>query len=278
MNNISASNYILDNYAPTDRLAVVIKYQRGGLIQRIGHAEKIAASDFQGWLQRENARGGNVYLSVNALNPAASGRTRGDVGEVRHVYLDIDIDGDNVLRRILREARVPQPSYVLSTSPGKYQTVWKVEGFTLPEAEALQRSMAATFGADRAVVDAARVLRLPGFDNCKYTPPHLVIAERLSSEIFRPEHFQVPTPELSEPVMRRILPRQERVSQSERDWAETMRRLRKGEAPRQVQAWLEHKRQDKRRPAYYSAMTVEKALAELERRRSCQPDPELSSV
>lgn len=112
--------------------------------------------------------------------------------------------GDNVLRRIAREARVPQPSYVLSTSPGKYQTVWKVESFTLSDAEALQRSMAATFGTDRAVVDAARLLRLPGFENRKYDPPHLVVAARLSSEIYRPEHFQVPTPDLSEPVMRRI--------------------------------------------------------------------------
>ncbi|MCI0723774.1 MAG: hypothetical protein L0338_33170, partial [Acidobacteria bacterium] len=83
MSNTSASNYILDNYAPTDRLAVVIKYQRGGLIQRIGRAEKVAAPDIQGWLQRENTRGGNVYSSVNALNPDAAGRTRGDVGEIR---------------------------------------------------------------------------------------------------------------------------------------------------------------------------------------------------
>jgi hypothetical protein len=58
------------------------------------------------------------------------------------------------------------------------------------------------------------------------------------------------------------------VSQSERDWAETLRRLEQGEDPGAVQSWLEQKRQDKAKPAYYAALTVRKAIAEMEHRRA----------
>ncbi len=279
MRAITASDYIRENYKLTDRLAVVVKFQNGSLLQRIGTAGRIAALEFQSWLHAQNERNtGNVYLSVNALAPAATGRTRNDIQEIRHVYLDIDVDGDTVLRRILHDSRVPEPSYVLNTSPGKYQTIWKVDGFSVGLAETLQRAMAFTFRADRAVVDAARVLRLPSFSNWKYDPPHRVTADKRSTDTYRPEHFQIPTPVFDDPVMRRMLPRRFEISQSERDWAETMRRLTQGEDPSRVQAWLAEKRQDKRRPAAYAELTVRKALIELDRRRTCQADPELSVV
>jgi RepB DNA-primase from phage plasmid len=278
MRDITASDYIRENYKLADRLAVVIKFQNGSLLQRITTAGRIAAPEFQSWLQEQNERNGNVYLSVNALATAAFARTRNDIQDVRHVYLDIDVDGDAVLRRILHDSRVPEPSFVLNTSPGRYQTVWKVDGFSMGLAETLQRAMALTFRADRAVVDAARVLRLPNFSNWKYDPPHRVTADKRSTDTYRPEPFQIPTPVFDDPVMRRMLPRRFEISQSERDWAETMRRLSQGEDPGRVQAWLAEKRQDKRRPAAYAELTVRKALTELDRRRACQADPELSLV
>ena len=64
------------------------------------------------------------------------------------------------------------------------------------------------------------------------------------------------------------------LSQSERDWAETMRRLSRGEDPIAVQAWLESRRPDKRQP-YYAELTVRKACVELDRRRGAQAGLEL---
>jgi hypothetical protein len=276
MRTVTSWDYIKDNYEPDDRLAVVIKRVAGQVIQRINTAERIAAVDFQRWLRFENVHGGNVYMSVNALRPEATGRTRSDVGAIRHVYLDMDSNGEKVLDAILRDSHVPQPSYVSNTSPGKFQTVWKVQGFTLEQAEALQRSMAATFGADRNVVDVARVLRLPGFYNKKYEQPHQVTAERLSTEVFGPSDFQLPTPDFDQPVMRRVANtrRSGSLSQSEHDWAETMRRLSRGEDPEAVRAWLESRRPDKSQP-YYADLTVRKACAELDRRRGAQAELEI---
>jgi len=269
MNNVTSWDYIKDNYEADDRLAIVIKQSLGQVIQRISTAERIASPDFQKWLRFENLSGGNIYLSANALCGQATARTRSQIATIRHVYLDIDFNGEKVLQAILHDSHIPQPSYVLNTSPRKFQTIWKVEGFSVEQAEALQRSMAATFGTDRAVVDAARVLRLPGFYNRKGEPPHRVTAERLSTDVFGPGNFQIPTPEFEQPLMRRmrVVHQPGSLSQSERDWAETLRRLSLGESPTAVKAWLEGTRQDKSQPAYYAEITVRKACAELDRRR-----------
>ncbi len=277
MNSVTSWDYIKDNYEADDRLAVVIKQPSGQVIQRICTAERIAAPDFQRWLRFENLSGGNIYLSANALCGQATARTRSQIATIRHVYLDIDVNGEKVLQAILHNAHIPQPSYVLTTSPQKFQTVWKVEGFTLEQVEALQRSMAVTFGADRAVVDAARVLRLPGFYNRKGEPPHRVTAEQFSNDVYNPSNFQLPIPELDQPVMRRmrVVHQPGAISQSERDWAETLQRLSRGESPTAVKAWLQGTRQDKSQPAYYAEITVRKAAAELDRRRGIQPGLEL---
>ena len=193
MSTITSWDYIKQNYDPDDRLAVVIKnHLTGQVIQRLDSARAIASPDFQSWLRFQNANGGSVYLSVNALQPEATGRTRAQVQTIRHVYLDIDQDGPAVLAKILGDRRIPQPNYVLNTSPAKFQTLWKVEEFTMEQAEHLQRAMAAEFGADRSVVDAARVLRIPSFFNAKYTVPHQVTVRRLSAVVYRPSAFDLP--------------------------------------------------------------------------------------
>ena len=263
MNSVTSWDYIKDNYEADDRLAVVIKQPSGQVIQRISTAERIAAPDFQRWLRFENLSGGNIYLSANALCGQATARTRSQIATIRHVYLDIDVNGEKVLQAILHDSHIPQPSYVLNTSPRKFQTVWKVEGFTVEQVEALQRSMAATFGADRAVVDAARVLRLPGFYNRKGEPLHRVTAEQFSRDVCNPSHFQLPTPEFDQPVMRRMQAGHQpgSLSQSELDWAEALQRLSGGESPTAVKAWLEGTRQDKSQHAYYAEITVRQACA-----------------
>ncbi len=282
MDTMTTWDYIKENYHPGDRLAVVIKNASGAVIQRISTAERIASPEFQRWLQFENLRGGNVYLSVNSLLPEATGRTRAQVQTIRHVYLDIDQEGPAVLAKILSDPRIPQPNYVLNTSPGKFQILWKVEEFTLEQAERLQRTMAAEFGADQAVVDAARVLRIPNFYNQKYHPPNQVAVERLSAGVYRSSDFHLPLKlsceaSLKTPL-RPVASRPSgngRITQSERDWADTMRRLSLGEDPASVQARLEQKRYDKADPKYYASLTVSKALQELQRRRAGIAGPEL---
>src|SRR5262249_52341977 len=118
-----------------------------------------------------------------------------DVQTIRHVYLDIDREGSRALNQVMTDPRIPWPNYVLNTSPGKYQILWKVQEFSLGQAESLQRVMASEFGADRTVVDAARVLRIPGFYNKKYPEPHQITAQKHSEQVYKREDFKIQLPE-----------------------------------------------------------------------------------
>jgi hypothetical protein len=140
--------------------------------------------------------------------------------------------------------------------------------------------MAMAHGADRAATDVTRLLRIPGLRNRKYDPPCEVTARKISEAISYPSDFRIePQAEHLPPAHNMVSPTRSRpgpVSQSERDWAETLNRLHQGESPAAVQAWLELKRQDKSDPVYYAALTVRKAVAELDRRRTACIEAEIS--
>jgi len=102
---------------------------------------------------------------MNPLKQDASTRTKDDIETIQHLYLDLGHGGSAALEEIKNSDLVPQPNYILNTSPEKFQVVWKGEGVALEEAEALQHAMVNEFGGDPAATDSTRVLRLPGFAN-----------------------------------------------------------------------------------------------------------------
>ena len=65
--------------------------------------------------------------------------------------------------------RLPAPTHVVRSSPGRFQILWSVPRGTLnhDRAEALTRGLAIRYGADTQVIDVARVLRIPGYRNWK---------------------------------------------------------------------------------------------------------------
>jgi len=62
------------------------------------------------------------------------------------------------------------PSFVIETSPNKYQALWLLDAPTpdLQRIETVNRSIAILHDGDLNACDRARVLRLPGFRNLKY--------------------------------------------------------------------------------------------------------------
>jgi hypothetical protein len=89
---------------------------------------------------------------MNAVAANSFNRTKSDVAAIRHVYLDFDHDGTTRVQAMRQRDDMPQPSYLLNTSPDKWQAVWKVEGFDLEQAERLMRGLVRNFGADPAAV------------------------------------------------------------------------------------------------------------------------------
>jgi RepB DNA-primase from phage plasmid len=271
----TASEYIRDNFQPEDRLAVVLLNKpTGHVLQRVATADKIADDRYQAWLRHMNARRYEVYVSMNTLKPSAHGRTKADIRDIRHVYLDLDEGGQAKLEALRAREELPQPNWVLQSSPGKFQVVWKVEGFDGNRAEEVMRGLVESTGADPAATDISRVLRLPGFRNHKYGGDgHLVSAVRLHGEVRLVGDFPAPKPTARADSLRigggrRPGTRPGGTSQSERDWAYAKRALRRGDAVDVViRAIEDHRRGDKPNAAYYARHTVEKASAAISNER-----------
>jgi hypothetical protein len=102
----------------------------GHTVQRIAKAQTIASPGFQTWLATQNARGSDVFMGMNPINDDAYSHTKENIKDIRHVYLDLDRKGDESLEAIRNSTEVPAPNFVLDTSPGKHQVVWKVRGFS----------------------------------------------------------------------------------------------------------------------------------------------------
>jgi hypothetical protein len=127
---------------------------------------------------------------------------------------------------------VPVPSTILSTSPGKYQALWKVEGFNFDQQENTLKSLVIAFGGDSACTDRNRVLRVPGFLNRKYDPAHSVSVEYPSDSIYHPVAFRLDDASLnvamSASTAARISPTRKNTH-SEQDWAWVVHHLSVGE-------------------------------------------------
>jgi len=262
-----AATYLQENFESDDRLAVVLIHKRtGAVLQRLAAAERIAASDFQAWLRFKNAAQNEVYISMNALREEARGRTKADVAAIRHVYLDFDERGTEAVERLLKRPNLPQPNYLLNSSPDKWQVVWRVDGFAKGQAEDLQRGLAREAGADPAATDCSRVMRLPGFYNHKYARKHFIAVQAMSKEVYGPDRFPKFPPDERAPrtdnrdAGRRASPPPGRLSQSERDWAYARRALARGEPEHLVvSAIAVHRRYDKHDPQAYAELTVKNA-------------------
>jgi hypothetical protein len=267
----SASEYILDNFAPTDRIAMlVLNRDFGETIQRITGAQKAASPEFQAWLRYKNANGSDIYLGMNPLRQDAATRTKEEIQTIRHVYLDLDQGGPEALELVENSSAVPKPNYVLTSSPGKFQVVWNVEGMSLDEAESLLHAMAREFGGDPAATDATRVLRLPGFANKKYETDFYVEARKESTEIYHLRDFKLHIDAQDSPRFnhhnrsRRESSPGSSLSQSEHDWAFAKRALARGDEPEEViRRIAEYRANDKSNPPDYATRTVTKAQADL---------------
>lgn len=269
--SLSASEYVLALFEPTDEVAILLRNRRTGrTVQRIATAETIAGPQFQSWLRAENAAGADIFVGMNPIKNGANSRTKENIREVRHLYLDLDTGGQNALHAIRNSLDVPAPNFVLDTSPDKHQVVWRVAGLAMEEAESVLRAMASRFGGDPAATDSARVLRLPGFANRKYDGEFIVQAHRESDAVHYARDFQLQedspeTPRRFEAESRRALSPGHK-SQSEQDWAYAKRALARGDDPKEViRRIADFRADDKPDPEYYARHTVTRAQSDLER-------------
>jgi RepB DNA-primase N-terminal domain len=277
---LTASEYVRELFGPEDSAAILVRNRSTGhTVQTIAKAETIASPDFQTWLARQSASGYDVFMGMNPIKDGAYSRTKGDTKDIRHVYLDLDRKGDQALEAIRNSTEVPAPNFVLDTSPGKHQVVWKVSGLSQDEAESLLHNMANKFGGDLAATDSTRVLRLPGFTNHKLPEEFIVQARQESDAVYTLRDFTIDEDSPETPRHFGDYRQRERTapsdhkSQSEHDWAYAKRALARGDDPEVViQRIADYRADDKNNPNYYARHTVTKAQAALHSTATKTPD------
>jgi putative DNA primase/helicase len=117
-------------------------------------------------LQSINDKGAGIFVAVNRFT---GHRKLENLTRVRGIHADMDDVTEDQLTLL---SKILQPSIVVqSSSATRFQLYWLLnDGDKLKSAEtkAINQSLAQHHGADKAAVDVARLLRLPGFKHMKH--------------------------------------------------------------------------------------------------------------
>jgi hypothetical protein len=265
--NRRAADFLTRCFAPGETIALLLRRENpASATQRVVALERVIEPRYLAWLAHENASGANVYVAANPLRPGSRKRTKESIASIRHLYIDIDMDGDARLAALRASDAVPTPTAILSTSQGKYQVLWRVDGFDLALQEQNLKLLTIAFGGDPACTDCNRVLRVPGFLNRKYDPAHRVTVEYPCDSVWTPGDFRldvstIDTMLLAGSVPSRKLPAKH--SDSEVDWAWVCDQLAHGKDALKLTRELASRRSDKPNPLYYAQRTVDVASARL---------------
>jgi hypothetical protein len=261
--NQAATDFLTRCFAPGDTIALLLRRENGERpTQRVVRVEQALAPRYLGWLAHENATGANVYVAANPLCSGSRRRTKESIAEVRHLYIDIDADGEARVATLLASDAVPTPTTVLSTSPNKYQVLWRVDGFDFELQETTLKLLAIAFGGDPACTDCNRVLRIPGFLNRKYSPAHCVSVEYPCDSVSSPRDFRLDMAALPlRGIARQMQPGKH--THSEQDWTWVLNELSDGRDAEKLTRALALRRADKPNPEYYAQRTVDMASARL---------------
>ena len=264
MNEV-AKDFLVRCFAPDSTIALLLRTESPAKTQqRFVTLEQALGPRYLGWLAHENHAGANVYVAANPLRPGSRRRTKESIDSVRHLYLDIDEDGDARLAALRASDAVPPATAVLSTSPHKYQALWRVDGFNFEQQEAALKQLATAFGGDSACTDCNRVLRIPGFLNRKYSPAPCVTVEYGSEAIWSSEDFRLADVPAVTSLPLRGSARSaapHKHTRSEQDWAWISAQIAQGKDAGKLTHELASRRSDKPSPIYYAQRTVDMASA-----------------
>ncbi len=266
MNQI-ATDFLTRCFAAGETIALLLRKETADRpVQRVVTMEQVLTPRYLAWLAHENSTGANIYVAANPLRSGSRCRTKESIAEVRYLYIDIDCDGEACVAALCASDVVPVPTAILSTSPSKYQVLWRVEGFDIELQENILKQLALTFGGDPACTDCNRVLRIPGFLNQKYSPAHPVTVEYPCNSTWNPADFHLDNAASYAALPLRGIARQlpmKKHTHSEQDWAWVLDELSHGKDAGKLTRILAERRADKPNPLYYAQRTVDMASARL---------------
>jgi hypothetical protein len=261
----TAQDFLTRCFAPSESIALFLRRDTSASAeQRIVPLHRVLARRYLGWLAHENSTGANIYVAANPLRTGSKKRTKESIAAMRHLYIDIDTDGEARLAALRACDVAPTPNVVLSTSPGKYQVLWPVAGFDFERQESTLKMLSVAFGGDSACTDCSRVVRVPGFQNCKYDPAHVVTVQYPSDCVYGPADFDVDISLTETAISTHGNAGRKQAGKhthSEHDWAWVSHELAQGKDATKLTRALASRHSDKPNPLYYAQRTVDVASA-----------------
>lgn len=204
----AAFRFLRTAYEPDDWVAVFLKsYESGRTLQRVGPLSLFLEPRVHAWLRAMNAKRYNCYVGVNSIRPGVRSRTKDAIERIRHVFIETDADGAQLLATLAGRRDLPAPSYIIESSPNRLHVLWRVTGFTTDRVERLQRYLARELGTDTAATSCSQTTRVPGYRNHKRTPAPLVTIQYGRNEV---RHQPVAFPAPPEPPPSKPMPPHEK--------------------------------------------------------------------
>ena len=112
--NRTAANFLTRCFAPRETIALLLRRENpAATTQRVVGLETAVVPRYLAWLGHENRTGANIYVTANPLRSGSRKRTKESIASVRHLYIDIDTDGDVRLAALRSSDRIPAPSAML---------------------------------------------------------------------------------------------------------------------------------------------------------------------
>lgn len=117
-----------------------------------------------------NSKGYGIFMTVNAMKPNGP-RTLENVDFIRAQVVDVDnvLTAQDSYQRAVNSPTPPH--FAVQSSQGKYHLYWLVQPYTGNDFYTeQQRKLCQLYNGDSNVIDATRVLRVPGFYHNKSDP------------------------------------------------------------------------------------------------------------
>lgn len=143
-----------------------------------GHARRGTLSEWWLWLCQMNDAGYGIFCTIAMMD--GNGRELQNVSYLRAHYTDLD--NSSALQNYDRVKQAyPPATFGVWSSPNKRHAYWSVVPYSGNDRfQLVQRKLRQVFDGDRRVIDAARVMRVPGLWHLKDPAnPHMVVCEAL---------------------------------------------------------------------------------------------------
>lgn len=131
------------------------------------HNYRGTLAQYRQTLDKYNAEGYGIFCNVNSTD--GQGRDLSNITAIRAHFIDLD----NTLTAAANYERAVAAgaSFAVQSSPGKFHVYWKMTPYAGNDFFSLiQRKLRQLYDGDKRVMDATRVMRVPGFIHQKGAP------------------------------------------------------------------------------------------------------------